>query len=104
MLERDRLVDHAALEAPDADRREDEVGALDRVAEVGRRAERQRRAALGGEALEHAAHALHALGVEVVEDDLVERQRVAPGEQRAIDQRDPEPASADDRELHVAAS
>ena len=99
--ERHRLVDHAALEPADADRREDEVGALDRVGEVGRRAERQGRPALGGEALEHAADALHARRVEVVQDDLVERERLALGQQGPVHERDPEPAAADDRELHA---
>ena len=60
-------------------------------------------AVLGGEPVQHAAHALEAAGVDVVQDDLVERQPVAPREQRAVDERDAEAAAADDRELHGAA-
>ena len=99
--ERHRLVDDAALEAADPDRAEDEVGALDGVAEVGRDAERQRVPVLGGEPVQHGAHALEAAGVDVVQDDLVERQPVAPGQQRAVHERDAEPAATDDRELHA---
>ena len=57
---------------------------------------------LGGEAVQHAAHALEAAGVDVVQHDLVEREPVAAAEQRAVDERDPEPAATDDRELHPA--
>ena len=77
--ERHRLVDHPALEPPDADRAEHEVGALDRVVEVGRDRNGSVRAALVGEALEHGAHALEAAGVDVVQHDLVERERLARG-------------------------
>jgi hypothetical protein len=35
-----------------------------------------------------------------VQDDLVERQALALGQQRLLDERDAEPSSADDRELH----
>ena len=94
------VVYHPALEPPDADRREDEVGPLDGVVEVGRGAERQLRPALPGQPAQHAGHPLHAVGVEVMEDDLVERQRVPLGEQRPVDQWNAEPSAADDRELH----
>ena len=72
--ERDDLVDHAALELADADRAEHEVGALDGVVEVGRGAERQPLAVLGGEPVEHGADALQPRRVDVVQDDLVERR------------------------------
>ena len=98
--ERHRLVDHAALEPPDADGGEDEVGALDGVVEVGRGAERQLHPALLRQAAQDPAHPLHAAGVEVVEHDLVERERVPLRQQRPVDERDAEPAAADDRELH----
>ena len=45
----------AALELADADRGEDEVGALDGVHEVGRGPERQPRPVLGGQPVEHRA-------------------------------------------------
>ena len=55
-------------------------------------------AVLGGLALEHLGDAVEPLGVDVVEDDLVER---ATPEQRAVDERDAEAAAPDDRELHA---
>ena len=98
--ERDRLVDHAALEPADPDRGEHEVGALDRVVEVGRGAERQLLAALLGEPVQDGRHPLHPALVEIVQHDLVEREALALVEQRPVDERDAEPSSADDRELH----
>ena len=98
--ERDRLVDHPALEPADADRGEDEVGALDRVVEVGRGPERQLLAALLGEPVQDGRHPLHPALVEIVQHDLVEREALALGQQRPVDERDAEPSSADDRELH----
>ena len=95
-----RLVDHAPLEPADADGGEHEVGALDRVVEVGGGAERQLLAALLGEPVQDGRHPLHPALVEIVEDDLVEREALALGQQRPVDERDAEPSSADDRELH----
>ena len=76
----------------------------DGVAEVGGDAERELGAALVGEAAQHGAHALEPLGVDVVEDDLVEREPVLTGQQRAVDERDAEPPTTDDRELHRGRS
>ena len=98
MPERDALVDRAALEAADADRHEHEVGAVDRVVEVGGRAERHTVAVLGGLALEHAGDPVEALGIDVVQDDFVERAAL---EQGAVDERDAESSAPDDRELHA---
>ena len=55
-------------------------------------------AVLGGLALEHLGDPVEPLGVDVVQDDLVER---ATPEQRAVDERDAESAAPDDRELHA---
>ena len=101
MLERDRLVDGAALELPDADRAEHEVRAIDRVVEVGGRAERQPVAVLGGLALEHEADPLEPLGIDVVQDDLVESDRGVAVEQRAVDERHTKAAPSDDRKFHA---
>ena len=68
--------------------------------EVGGDGERQVPAALVGEALEHGAHALEAARVDVVEHDLVERERLAAAQQSAVHERHPEPSATDDRELH----
>ena len=96
--ERDALVDRAALEPADADGAEHEVGALERVVEVGGGAERHS-SPCSAAALEHAADALEPARVDVVQHDLVERERAAR-EQRPVDQRDAEPSAPDDRELH----
>ena len=103
-LERHRLVDDAPLELPDPDRAEHEVRALDRVAEVGGDAERERGAAFVGEAVQDGADAREPLRVDVVQDDLVEREPVPAGEQCAVDERDAEAAATDDRELHRGRS
>ena len=100
MPERHRLVDRAAVEPPDADRAEHEVRALDRVVELGRRTERQPVAVLGGLALEHKADPLEPLGIDVVQDDLVEPPGVTT-EQRAVHERDAKAAPSDDRKLHA---
>ena len=96
--ERDALVDRPALEPSDADRDEHEVRALERVVEVGGGAEREPLAVLGGLALQHLGDAFQPLGVDVVQHDLVERAAL---QQRAVDERDPEAAAPDDRELHA---
>ena len=98
LAQRDALVDRATLEAADADGEEDEAGALERVVEVGRGAERHAIAVLGGLALQHLGDPLQPLGVDVVQHDLVERAAL---EQRAVDERDAEPSAPDDRELHA---
>ena len=49
---------------------------------------------------QHGADALQPAGVDVVQHDLVERQPLALRQQRPVDERDAEPAAADDRELH----
>ena len=82
VAERHALVDRAALEPADADRDEDEVGALERVVEVGRRPERDAVAVLGGLALEHLRDAVQALGVDVVQHDVVERPARAAARRR----------------------
>ena len=53
VAERDSLVDGTALEPADADRRKDEIGALERVVEVGGRAERHAIPVLRGLTFEH---------------------------------------------------
>jgi hypothetical protein len=98
--ERDVLVDHAALELADADRAEHEVGALDGVHEVSGRAKRELRAVLRGQAVEHVADPLEPVGVDVVQHDLVELEPLGLLQQGPVDERDPEPAAADDGELH----
>ena len=99
MPERDALVDGAALEPADADRDEHEVGALERVVEVGGRAERHAVAVLGGLTFEYVRDALEPPGVDVVQHDVVER--LAP-QQRAVHERDAKAAAPDDRQLHAA--
>ena len=61
-------------------------------------------AVLGGEPLEHQRHAVQPRRVDVVQDDLVEPERLRFGEQRAVDERDAEAAAADDRELHATVT
>jgi len=97
--ERDALVDRAPLEPADADRHEHEVGALERVVEVGGRAERHVVAVLGRLSFEHERDPLQPAGVDVVQDDIVER---LPAEQGTVDERDAEPSAPDDREPHAA--
>jgi hypothetical protein len=96
--ERDALVDRAALEAAHADRREDEAGALERVVQIGRGAEGQPVAVLGGLPFEHLGDPVEPLRVDVVQHDLVERPAL---EQGAVHERDAESAAPDDRELHA---
>ena len=98
MTERNALVDRAPLEATHPDRDEDEAGALERVVEVGRGAERDAVAVLGGLAFQHLRDPVQPLGVDVVQHDLVERPAL---EQRAVDERNAESAAPDDRELHA---
>ena len=98
MAERDALVDRAALETADADGDEHEAGALERVVEVGRGAEREAVAMLGRLALEHLGDPVQPVGIDVVQHDLVERAAL---EQGSVDEGDPEAAAPDDRELHA---
>ena len=77
LVERHALVDDAALELADADRAEDEVGALERVVEPGRRTERKLLAALPLEAFEHGRDLREPPLVDVVERDLLEPERSA---------------------------
>ena len=93
---RERLpFDEVVLHDLDQDR-------MDRMATVlhGLAAERQLLAALLGEPVQDGGHPLHPALVEIVQHDLVERQARALGQQRPVDERDAEPSSADDRELH----
>ena len=99
--QRHRLVDDPALEPAHADGAEHEVGAVDRLAEVGRGLERQRGAVLGREPVQHGADPLQPRGVDVVQDHAVERHPVAARQQRSVDHGHAEAAPADDGELHL---
>jgi hypothetical protein len=56
------------------------------------------------EAFEHGADALQAAVVDVVQDDLLQPQPLLLVQQRAVDERNPEPASSDDRQFHGETS
>ena len=99
VAERDALIDGTPLEPADADRRKDEIGALERVVEVGGRAERHAIPELRCLTFEYVRDPVQPPGVDVVEHDIVER---LPPQQRAVDERDPKAAAPDDRQLHAA--
>ena len=48
-----------------------------------------------GLALEHLHDALQAVGIDIVEHELVRGQHAARTQQRAVDERDAEPAATD---------
>jgi hypothetical protein len=94
------LVVGTALQAADADRREDEVGAAQSLVEVGRGGHRG--GARDGRRLfgEDPADRGEPARVQVVQDDLGHPALGAVGEQRAVHERDPEAAAAENRQFH----
>ena len=101
-VEGDPLVGDPAGEPADAHRGEDEVAAVERLVEVGRRADLDvpgpvRRVGL---LLEGAPEDLEPVGVDVVERDLVDPVRVVVGEEGTVDEGDAEAAATEHRQPH----
>ena len=101
-LDRHGLVDQPAFEAADADGAVDDVGAVDRILEAGRRP-----VADGGafglvDAPQDGLDPLQPGCVDVVQDDLVVGRPRPAARDRPVDDGRPKPTPTQDRELHAA--
>ncbi len=99
--ERHPFVVGPALQTADADRGEHEVGAAQRLVEVGRRGHRRRVGHVGRLLRQHPGHRRQPGRVGVVQDDLGHAPLGAVPEQCPVHERHPEPAAAQHRQPHV---
>jgi hypothetical protein len=95
-------VSRAALQSAHPDGREDEVDALNRLVQRGRRAHRRRVVVPLGHLLQDPADHRQAGWVRVVEAHLLDPSLMPVGEQRPVDQGCAETAASQDRESHAA--
>ncbi|MGC0429953.1 hypothetical protein RKD32_006308 [Streptomyces sp. SAI-195] len=99
--ERHPFVVGASLEAADADGGEHEVGAAQRLVEVGRGGDRRRVGHPGRLFRQHPGHRRQPVRVQVVQDDVSHAPLRAVPEERPVHERHPESAAAQHRQPHV---
>lgn len=101
LRERHPFVVGASLEAAYADRGEHEVGAAQRLVEVGRRGHRRRVGHPGRLFGQYPGHRRQPGRVQVVQDDVAHASLAAVSEERPVHERYAEPAAAQHRQPHV---